>query len=97
LDLSGELAAGDFGSDVGALGVNVLKTGGGIGLGAELKALATDDEGRAAGSSEGEAAVASINFGDVDEIGELIDELLALVDERAGILPGAGGGSNLSV
>ena len=97
LDLAGELTARDFGSDVGALGEDVLKTGGGIGLGSKLKTLARDDKRSAGAGGESEAAVACINGGDVDEIGEFIDELLALVDEGPGILSSSGGRGDLGV
>jgi len=97
LDLSGELAARDFRSDVGALGEDVLKAGGGIGLGSKLKTLARDDEGSAGAGGESEAAIAGVDGGDVHEIGELIDELLALVDEGPGILSGSGGRGDLGV
>ena len=96
LELSGKLAAGDGRSDVGALREDVLQAGG-IGLRGEGETLSADDEGGTAGGGEGEAAVAGVDFGNVDKIRELSDELLALVDERAGILSGGLSGGDLGV
>ena len=66
-------------------------------MGTKLKTLARNDKRSARTGGESEAAIASVDGGDVYEIGELIYELLALVDEGAGILSGAGGSGDLGV
>src|SRR6202158_4413253 len=82
LDLTGKPTAGDLRSDVRSLGKNMLQGRGGGGLGVEPKTLFTHDARRAAVGSEGQAAMAGVNFGNIHEVGKLIDELLALVDKR---------------
>jgi hypothetical protein len=86
LQLAGKLSSSDSRGDVRSLRENVLQTSDGIGLHSELKALTGNHQRRPAVGGERQAAVAGIDLGNVHKIRELIDELLALVDEWPSVL-----------
>ena len=85
LDRPAQLAGSDGTGDVVALRIDFVQSGG-IQLGLKLKALLSADQGRAVRGGKGKR-VAGWDYGNVDQRGELVDGLLALVDKGSGALP----------